>query len=218
MRPEEMDRPSFLPIFDAEYAGKLGLRSETFRRVFEILEAMGKASYTIVETGCARIEDNWEGDGQSTILFDRFVNQRGGAVLTVDIDDDACARLRSRVSSKVTITCSDSVAYLRNLPHSGKVDIDLLYLDAHDLDWRNPHPCALHHLFELCAVIPLLPSGSLVVVDDTAKSLAVVPFKGQTMVIQDCGVVGKGSYVAQFFSRIDCLPVIDGYQHGWIVP
>jgi len=27
---------SFLPVFDAEYAGKLGLCGETMRRVFEI--------------------------------------------------------------------------------------------------------------------------------------------------------------------------------------
>jgi len=77
---------SFLPVYDAEYAEKLGLRGETFRRIFEILEAMEKSSYTIVETGCARKQDNWGGDGQSTLLFDRFVNHWGGSVRTVDIN------------------------------------------------------------------------------------------------------------------------------------
>ena len=211
-----MARNSFLPIYDAKFAGKLELRSETFRRVFEILEAMDKTRYTIVETGCARKEDNWVGDGQSTILFDRFVNHHDGFVLTVDIDGDACTRLRSRVSEKVTVTCSDSVAYLRSLTHSA--DIDLLYLDAYDFDIRDPHPSSMHHLFELCAAMPLLASGTLVVVDDTARGIAVVQSKGADRVIGDLGVVGKGKYIAEFFSRIGCAPVIEGYQHGWIMP
>lgn len=209
---------SFLPIFDAEYAEKLGLRGETFRQAFEILEAMEKSSYSIVETGCARTENNWSQDGQSTILFDRFVSHHDGAVLTVDIDNDACTRLRRRVSGKVTVNCSDSIAYLRSLAVAGGLDIDLLYLDSHDLDWRNPHPAALHHLHELCAIMPLLASGTLVVVDDTARNQALVRFKGREMIVHDYGVAGKGGYVAEFFSKIGCAPVIQGYQHGWIMP
>ena len=213
-----MAQTSFLPIYDAEYAGKLGLRSETFRQAFEILEAMDKSGYTILETGCARTEGNWYGDGQSTLLFDRFVNHRGGTVRTVDISQEACTWLRGNVSGKVTVTCSDSVAYLRELILSDELNIDLLYLDSYDLDWRNPHPAALHHLHELCAVMPLLASGTLVMVDDTATCQARVRLKGQDLVLHDFGVTGKGAYVADFFSKIGCAPVIEGYQHGWIMP
>src|SRR5258706_12321023 len=110
-----MGSTSFLPAYDTEFAGKLDLRSDSFRRMFEILEAMEKSSFTIVETGCARIADNWLGDGQSTILFDRFVNHHDGAVLTVDIDGDACVHLRGPVSGKNTATASDRVAYLHRL-------------------------------------------------------------------------------------------------------
>ena len=209
---------SFLPLFDAEFAGRLRLRSETFRKAFEILEAMGKSRYSIVETGCARAEGNWHGDGQSTILFDRFVNHWDGQVHTVDVDNEACARLRARVSGKVTVTCADSVAYLGELQRSGDLGIDLLYLDSHDLDWRNSHPAALHHLHELCAAMPLLASGTLVVVDDTAKCQALVTSQGREMIVHDFGVTGKGGYVAEFFTKIGCAPVIEGYQHGWILP
>src|SRR5258706_774768 len=101
---------SFLPVYDAEYADKLGLRAETFRKAFEILEATEKSRYSIVETGCAR-KDDWFQDGQSTLLFDRFVNFWDGAVRTVDIEEKACAYLRTRVSAKVNVTCGDSVAY-----------------------------------------------------------------------------------------------------------
>ena len=209
---------SFLPIFDTEYADKLGMRGETMRRVFEILEAMGKPAYTIVETGCARSEDNWRGDGQSTILFDRFVNHSDGSVLTVDLSEEACAQLRAKVSAKVSVTCMDSVAFLRELSRHDRLNIDLLYLDSFDLDWRNPHPSALHHLHELCAIMPRLASGSLVVVDDSPRSLAMARFKGKNMIVRDHGVAGKGGYVAEFFAKIGCAPVIEGYQHGWIMP
>ena len=213
-----MTGTSFLPLFDAEYAEKLGLRGETFRSAFSILEAMEKSSYSIVETGCARTEGNWYGDGQSTILFDRFVNHWDGSVRTVDINPESCAWLRGKVSGKVTVTCSDSVAYLRELVRSDELDIDFLYLDSFDLDWRNPHPAALHHLHELCAIMPLLASGTLVMVDDTATSQARVRLKGQEMVLHDFGVAGKGAYIAEFFAKIGCAPVIEGYQHGWIIP
>ena len=209
---------SFLPVFDAEYAGRLGIRAETFRRMFELLEEMGKSEYSIVETGCARTEGNWQGDGQSTLLFDRFVNHWGGRVQTVDIDADSCKRLRAQVSDKVGIHCSDSVRHLGNLAREGKLAIDLLYLDSFDLEWRNPHPSSLHHLLELCAAMPLLARGTLVVVDDSPRQWAVAVKDNKANLVQDCGIGGKGGYVAEYFSRIGCEPVIQGYQHGWIIP
>ncbi len=209
---------SFLPIFEAEYAGLLGIRAETFRQMFQVLESMQKTRYSIVETGCARTAGNWGGDGQSTLLFDRFVNHWGGIVRTVDIDADACTRLRSQVSEKVLVNCSDSVAYLGKLGRDGDLDVDLLYLDSFDLDWRNQHPAALHHLLELCAVMPILASGTLVVVDDSPRQLGVALLQTESIQVYDWGVSGKGGYVADFFSKIGCNPVIKGYQHGWIMP
>jgi len=213
-----MDKASFLPIFDAEYAERLGMRGETMRQAFQILESARKDAYTIVETGCARAEDNWRGDGQSTILFDRFVNHWDGSVLTVDINEEACAKLRTRVSGKVSVTCLDSVRFLRELVRYDRLRIDLLYLDSFDLDWQNPHPSGLHHLHELCAVMPRLSRGTLVVVDDSPRNVAMAQFKGKQVVIRDHGVAGKGGYVAEFFAKIGCAPVIEGYQHGWILP
>jgi hypothetical protein len=208
---------SFLPLFDAEYAGLLRLRAGTFRRVFELLEAKGKSRYSIVETGSVRTAGNWA-DGQSTLLFDRFVNHWDGIVQSVDIDPETCERLRGQVSEKVVLNCADSVAFLGALGRKGALEIDLLYLDSFDLDWRNPHPSALHHLYELCAVMPLLASGTLVVVDDSPRHGAVVRREGRVRPIKDFGVWGKGGYVAEYFGRIGCAPVIEGYQHGWIMP
>lgn len=80
---------TFFEQFEAQWAPRLGRRRATFRRAFEFLAAKQQATYSIVETGCARTAESWEGDGQSTLLFDRFVNALGGSVLSVDIDPAA---------------------------------------------------------------------------------------------------------------------------------
>jgi hypothetical protein len=38
------------------------------------------------------------------------------------------------------------------------------------------------------------------------------------MVHYDGGVWGKGGYVAEFFAGLGCEPVVQGYQHAWIMP
>jgi len=136
----------------------------------------------------------------------------------VDKDPEACTRLRDQVSSKVVLDCADSVAWLHQLSREGELDIDLLYLDSFDVDWRNPHPSALHHLFELCAVMPLVASGTLVVVDDSPRQWFAAVQEGSAALVHDCGISGKGGYVAEFFAGIGCAPVIEGYQHGWVMP
>ena len=67
---------NFIDNFDQKYGCKLGKRKDTFKQIFEILEAKQKDFYVIVETGCIRIQNNWEGDGYCTILFDDFVNEK----------------------------------------------------------------------------------------------------------------------------------------------
>jgi glycosyltransferase involved in cell wall biosynthesis len=217
-------KPAFLELFDRNYKPKIGVRANTFRQIFEYLESRQKSSYTIVETGCARVKDNWAGDGQSTVMFDHFVNHYDGRVFSVDINRESCESLQTRVTPKTQIACSDSVPFLWKLSQQGDLDIDLLYLDSYDVDWQNPHPSCLHHMKELCAIMPLLKPGTLVVVDDSVKAIGVLPNPPKedgTMgftPIKDLGVMGKGTYVDNFFRNIGCQRVIDGYQSGWIMP
>jgi hypothetical protein len=217
-----MNKGLFIDIFNRDYASKLGFRSQSFRMIFEFLEAKTKSEYTIVETGCARQAENWLGDGQSSLMFDRFINHYDGIVYTVDIDPEACNFLKGQVSEKTQITCADSVPFLRALSQHSGVDIDLLYLDSYDLDWNNPHPASLHHLKELCAIIPALKPGTLIVVDDSVKTLGVIPQPDETdsmgyVGVRDMGVFGKGMYVDDFLIKIGCKRIIEGYQSGWIL-
>jgi hypothetical protein len=189
---------SFLPIYDQRYGPLLDKRSRAFRRMFEILEQKEPKDYLIVETGCARWQGNWAGDGQSTLLWDLFVNTHTGRVFSVDIDGNACRMAQSQVSANTTVCCSDSVAFLARTKFDRPVD--LLYLDSFDLDVRNPHPSSLHHLMELTAIMPQLRKGTLVVVDDNLPNGP-----------------GKGMYVNTFFRHLGVSPIILDYQLAWVL-
>lgn len=188
----------FLVEFDVEYAPRLAHRARTFRRTFELLLAAERDGYFVVETGCARQAGNWSGDGQSTLLFDRFVSLHGGEVLSFDSDRAACEAARGQVSERTRIEQVDAIRGLEQLPPGRP--IDLLYLDSLDVDWDDPHPSSLHHLKELCAALPKLAPGTLVVVDDDPEGR------------------GKGQLIRELMDRAGVRPVFDEYQVGWIVP
>jgi hypothetical protein len=153
----------------------------------------------IVETGCARKENNFKGDGMSTTIFDTLVDYHGGEFYSVDINSDN-VRFAASTAKKANLTCSDSVKFLYN---QSKVwvaqnrKIDLLYLDSFDFDRKNPHPSSLHHIFELAAIMPCLKDGTMVCVDDNFDT------------------VGKGLYVKEFMDLIGKERIYTGYQWIW---
>ena len=66
-----MRSPDFWSWFDGIAGPQLAHRTEGFRKVFDHLDRFDRP-VGIVETGCVRQQDTWAGDGQSTILFDRY--------------------------------------------------------------------------------------------------------------------------------------------------
>src|SRR5262245_9469296 len=120
--------------FFSETGPKLVLRERTFRAIFEHLDKIS-GPVTIVETGCTRKGGDWEGDGQSSVLFDKYVSMRDqdSVVYSVDIDPASVAEARKLVSSRVQVTQDDGVHFLSQLTArltgEGKT-IDLLYLDS----------------------------------------------------------------------------------------
>lgn len=182
------------------YLDRLGKRAEAFTTIFTLLQENfeSEGPLTIVETGCVRDLSNWEGDGNSTILFNLFAVETGSIFYSIDNNPGHCD-LAGRTCPTARVLCGDSVAMLYQLRSSVEV-VDLLYLDSFDLDWKNPHPSALHHLKELCAAAPLLKAGSLVFVDDNSNG------------------IGKGMYVSDFLSNIGAEKVFEGYQVGFRMP
>lgn len=192
---------SFLEQFDREFAPRLGQRGATFRRVFECLEARGRDFYTIIETGVCHLAtadgspDQLSLHGHSTLLFDRFVNAHDGRVYSVDISALHCERAARWVSEKTHLFCHDSRAFLAGFVPP--TPIDCLYLDSLDVDWSDPHRTALHHLQELCTVLPHLTEGCIVFVDDMVNG------------------AGKAGYIVDVMRRLGATLLFDDYQIGW---
>lgn len=195
----------FSDLFLKEYYSRLDSvrkRGDSLFKTFQLLEEKNKDSYSIIETGCARHPANFDGDGCSTLLFDKFVNHVGGSVTSVDVSEENCSNARTLVSDKTTVICSDSVKFLWDL--SPTTTIDLLYLDSYDFVLGKEHESQMHHLKELCAVISKLKSGALILVDDDDALL-------------DGSQRGKGTYVKEFMNDIGAYCYFQGYQVGWIL-
>jgi len=210
----------FWNFFDGEVAPKLALRASTFRKMFEHLDRLD-TPVNIFETGCARFKDDWSGEGQSTILFDRYIHHHAAEskLYSVDINKPATDYARAFIGPKTALTCDDSVKYLARLTAdflaSGQT-ADLVYLDAYDLDWHYWYPSAAHHLMELCSVLRILRKDTLVVVDDCAISAHFVRGSNNTINFTSPPVIGgKGRLVAEFAARIGAKVEFYEYQAGW---
>ncbi|HEY2684595.1 MAG TPA: class I SAM-dependent methyltransferase [Steroidobacteraceae bacterium] len=193
------------------------LRADTFAAMFQRMDRLDRP-VVIVETGCTRTPGNWGGDGNSTVLFDRYAQTHPGSrVFTVDIDARATAACRALVSEHVSIHTGDSVKYLQSLAAGSPGQLDLLYLDSFDLDHGNPVPSAVHHLMELAAIAPALRPDTMVVVDDAFMTLhGVHAAAGQFVAIRPPTIDGKARFVAEYAARIEAELIFSGYQCGWI--
>jgi hypothetical protein len=148
--------------FTNEFGSVLGETSrwDFFKHVNEYLGNLCRPIY-VVETGTARQTDNWDGDGQSTRVWDWMAKEYGGHVVSIDIDENAVNRAREYVSLKTQFIVSDSVVALHEIPN--KPSIDMLYLDSMDAYYEGS---AEHHYQELKAVYDQLRVGALIAIDD----------------------------------------------------
>lgn len=208
----------FWNFFDGEAAPKLALRANTFRKMFEHLDRFDRP-VNIIETGCARFKDEWT-DGQSTLLFDKYVHHHDAASKfhSVDINKVATDYARSFTGPKTAVATDDSVKHLAQLTADflarGQT-ADLVYLDAHDLDWHYWYPSAAHHMMELCAIMRILRKDTLVVVDDCAQSANFVRNNNNIHFISPVIIGGKGRLVAEFAARVGAKVEFSDYQAGW---
>jgi hypothetical protein len=189
---------SFNEQYRSHFRPRLGKRADGFDVLFQSLLSLGR-SLAIVETGCLRIPGNWEGDGQSTFMFDALVRACGGVLVSIDITAESIDSARKVCSSATQLIENDSVSALHALTQVASKQIDLLYLDSFDLDPANPLPSAIHHALELTAARPLIGPGSLICVDDYAVGSAG----------------GKGMIVDKFFAAIRAKVLYSGYQKIW---
>jgi hypothetical protein len=185
---------------------KLGHRQDGFDYIFEYLKT--KNNPFIVETGCARQLDNYSGDGQSSLLFDKYIKEYGGYFWTVDISEESVNYSKSQMTSdNSVVTLGDSITKLKDLNTILLQDnnkIDFLYLDSFDAPRDNPEVLflsALHHMYELTTIKPSLTSGALICVDDNW--------------IDNDKLEGKGKIIFDYMQRLGIEPCAVGYQMFW---
>jgi hypothetical protein len=222
-----MTKNNFYKFFD-EISPKLGVRQFSFTKIFNYLDEL-PAPITIVETGCLRVKDNFSGDGQSTLLFDKYTQFRGSGskVYTVDIDPEATKICSEVVSNDVTISTADSIGYLNNLInkfYDEKKEVSFFYLDSFDLDWKSPGSSCEHHLKELVSIKKILKKETLVVVDDSPMkgylqqsklkkgAVDIVPFG----LVPKPTISGKGTLVHEYAMQVGAKVLFSNYQTGWI--
>lgn len=160
----------------------------------------------IIETGSAWDTGNWEGQGQSTLIWDWLIEQVGGSNAQIDctsIDVRQESVDNSKAQTKfVEYICGDAVAEIAKLNSAHFTNVFLLYLDSYDWTPQLNIESAFHHMAELTACYRLLPPGCMVVVDDR---------HGDEQ--------GKHFMVEAFFSHyLKLNPVFKNHQIGFIKP
>lgn len=167
----------------------------------------------IVETGCTRSLDSYEGDGMSTVFWDLFCQMNLKADYhSIDINPMHCGVARSLVIHDANIVTSDSVKWLHHYStrvwNPGRL-IDLLYLDSFDLDLADAAPAFLHCFNEFVAIKDKLAPGALICVDDNIP--AIDPDGNEVN-------VSKGQYLRSYLSSIGIEPIHESYQILWKMP
>lgn len=213
-----MTQATFWDFFNTEVAPHLGSRESSFRKTFEYLDQMPDP-IVIIETGCIREAGSWS-DGQSSILFDRYLQFRGnekGMLLTVDINPEATKLCRSLLSKMARVHTGDSVAALYSLRSQLQPgSVSLAYLDSFDYWPNNPWPPAGHHLKELVALGPLISQKTLVVLDDSPIQIRELEDEqGNKLGKQKRVIGGKGFLVAEYAEAIGAQCLFYGYQAGF---
>jgi hypothetical protein len=141
-----------------------------------LMLAVARNASAVVETGTARVPDNWAGDGQSTLVLGAWCQRYKGRLWTCDIAPQAITASRgiSRpFKESIEYRVGDSVAFLKGFDRR----IDVLYLDSFDFPTTgeiDPNPPQDHCLKEAQAALAHLHNQSIIILDDCG-----LPFGGK---------------------------------------
>lgn len=180
------------------------LRSKEFRLIAQRLCDLDRPP-VIIETGCLRNPNGWEGDGNSTAIWDWFA-ERGAECYSVDISAKH-AQIARNICPNVKISCGDSINYLYYELAVSRCN--LLYLDSYDYLPGYEALSELHHAGELAVVYERLPSGCLIAIDDCLDNCEN---HGKDM------KGGKHKLCEYFFERARIEPLFTGFITGWVKP
>ena len=139
-------------------------RYPSFKLALQLLDE--REAKTLVETGTARYGDQqFGGDGGSTIIFGDWANQHEAMLYSVDSAPAAIDSAKSctkAFAEHIQFSCSDSIQFLDRFDRL----IDFIYLDSHEYDCQHPLASQDHHLREIISAYPALHKKSIVMIDD----------------------------------------------------
>lgn len=183
---------------ESTFFEKLDKRKDGFKFIVDHLSKLNDGG-TIIETGTARIKDNWDGDGQSTLIWDWCIDQDPKLkAISIDLSQEYVDISKGQ-TKHIDYICDDSISALSKLPDSVLNDTKLLYLDSYDWSIESHMESCFHHMCEFATVWRALPEGCLVVVDDRHDQF-----------------MGKHVLIQYFFDKLGKEPAFVGYQIGWL--
>ena len=159
-------------VFLPKYYNKLGIRKDTFLKIFTLLEKKQEKNYCIIETGASRGgENDLAGNGSSTYLFDKFINFYNGIVISFELNKATVKLVNSTTTNKTKAICLDSIKGITSLMQDNIYEIDLLYLDSLDTKFDDDEESSNHTLNEFKSAIFYLKNNSLIFVDDMNNNI-----------------------------------------------
>jgi hypothetical protein len=151
--------------FSETYRDKLGKRADTTWNALSEFVTYG--GNLIVETGCARQDNDW-GAGLSTVIFADFCQRFNKTLISID-NDLGHIRMARRLLQKY-LGSERCTAFIlgrgEDVLSSLSSDIGLLYLDSCDFDAGQRRESQRVCADEFQAARPLLGKHSVVLIDD----------------------------------------------------
>jgi hypothetical protein len=148
------------------------------RESFDLTLSLLPENPLIVEYGMTRLNNNWNGDGNSTILFAWYVSEYGGKFISVDIEPTYIPVAHSIIKSfdiatdSIYLVCGDASNFMDVFD---LYNIDLMYLDA--WDWtKEGCDAETSHMKVFLKIENRLSENALILLDDV---LDINTYKGK---------------------------------------
>lgn len=192
----------FIPNFDTHWGYQHRIRQ--FDTIIKsIKDDFPFDEINLIETGVSGRLDY----GLFGLMLGSLVSDYGGQMHSVDLDCDSCNSSKKIFSEvlpllKYKTYCMDSISFLSHPP----IIPNIVHLDSVDFDLYNPFPSALHCWKEFITIEKLMPSKSILIIDDNwikGTFLQWITNNKSELIEVKYPLIGKGVHVYQEIKNSD---------------